>query len=217
MPDALRRDLRDEGEPPVGVLGGRIRLLDGHDQPAGERAVCVRRSELAPRAEPPGVHLPTADEAVAPDVEDVGEVRDDGDLDREADRPTRVVDDVEVLVHALVDGPVEADGERLAIDQPGFVEELLVRELEAGAEELDRGGVQEERPLAVDQEVVAGDQPRVAGEEAVVGTAQDPGVRLAHEEPIIPIDRDRRGADLDRERHPGIIGKVEGGDRSLEP
>ena len=67
----------------------------------------------------------------------------------------RVVDDVEVLVDALVDGPVEPDRERLAVDRADVVEERLVRVLEAGREELDRRGVQEERPVAVDPEVVA--------------------------------------------------------------
>jgi hypothetical protein len=120
---------------------------------------------------------------------------------RQADGPRGVVDDVEVLVDALVHGPVETDREGLAVDRPEVVEECLVRVLEAGREELDRRRVEEHRPAAVDPEVVAGDQPRVAGEEAVVVAAEDPPVRLAHEEPIIPIDGDRRGADLDRERH----------------
>ena len=48
------------------------------------------------------------DDRVAPDVEDVGEVRIDGDLDRQPDRPPGVVHDVEVLVNALADGSVDA-------------------------------------------------------------------------------------------------------------
>jgi hypothetical protein len=78
---------------------------------------------------------------------------------------------------------------------------------ESSSRRTHSGGV--ERPF--DEFPIDGDDhgptpPGVAGEKAVVDAAQDPAVRLADEESIIPIDRDRRGGDLDRERQPAMKG-----------
>ena len=62
--------------------------------------------------------------------------------------------------------------------------------------ELRRTG---RRPLI--RQLVAGDEPGVAGEEAVVHAAEDPAVRLADDEAVVPIDRDRGRTDLHRKRH----------------
>ncbi len=201
MPDALGRDLGDEDQAAVGELRRRIGLVDGDDQLSPEVAVDVLRPELAAGAEPAGVQLTAADEGIAPDVEDVGEVGVDLDLDRQPDRAAAVVDDVEVFVDAARDGPVEADRERVALDLPDVIEKLIVGEFEARREELDRGGVEEDRAAAVDPQLVAGDESGIAGEEAVVHAAENPAVRLADDEAIVPIDRDRGRTDLHRKRH----------------
>ncbi len=126
VPDALRRDPGDEDEPAVGVLGRRIGLLDGDDELAPERRVDVRRPKVAARPEPAGVDLAAPDELVPADVEDVGEIGVDRDLDRQANRAAGVVHDVEVFVDTAADGPINADGQRLAVDRAGVVEERLV-------------------------------------------------------------------------------------------
>ena len=103
-------DPGDEHELAVRVLRRRVGLVDADDQLAPEAAVRrTSRPELAARPEPAGVDDAAADERVGPDVEDVGEVRFDRDLDRQPDRAAGVVDDVDVLVDAARHGPVDAD------------------------------------------------------------------------------------------------------------
>ena len=63
-------------------------------------------------------------------------------------------------------------------------------------DELRRTG---RRPLI--QQVVARDEPRVTGEEAVIGARLDPAVGLAHDEPIVAIDRHGRRSDRHGEWH----------------
>src|SRR3954468_22870098 len=103
----------------------------------------------------------------------------------------------------------------MPVDDALVVEERLVRVLERGREELDRGGVQEERPAAVEPQVPGGDEARVAGEEAIVPPAENPAVRLADEEPIVAVDRDRRGADLDGEGHALTLLRSRAGRRGI--
>ena len=201
----------DEHEPAVGVLRRRVGLVDADDQLAPEAAVrrTVVRSSRRERNQRVLI-VAAADERVGPDVEDVGEVGFDRDLDRQPDRAAGVVDDVEVLVDAARHRPVDADAQGVAVDEAGVVEERIVRVLEAGREELDRGRVEEDRPAAVDPQLVRRDEPGVAGEEAVVRAAGDPPVGLADEESVVAVDRDRRWADLDRERHVGEATPLEG-------
>ena len=191
---------------PLAYCGGESARSDRDDQLAPEVAIDVSRAELATGAEPARVELAASNERIPPDVEDVGEVRLDRDLDRQPNRPASVVDDVDVLVDPARDRSIHPDRERVAVDLPDVVEQRIVRELEARREELDRRGVQEDGPLAVDPQLVAGDEPRVAGEEAIVGPADDAAIRLADEEAIVAIDRDRGRTDLHRKRHPRMIG-----------
>ena len=79
-------DLGDEHEPAVGELRLAVGAVRLDDQLAHEVAVDVGRPQLARRAEPARVDLAAADEPAGLDVEDVGEVGLDLDLDRQADR-----------------------------------------------------------------------------------------------------------------------------------
>jgi hypothetical protein len=137
VPGALGRQAGDEDERAVGVLGRRVGSVDGDDELAPEGGVLVRRPQLAAGPEPARVDDAAPDQGVGADVEDVGEVRLDRDLDRQADGPASVVGDVEVLVDAARDRPVDAHPQRVAVDEPGVVEEGLVRVFEAGRVELD--------------------------------------------------------------------------------
>jgi hypothetical protein len=151
-------------------------------------------------------------EAAAPnqlvglDVEQVREVGGDLDLDRQPDRARSVVDDVVVLVDAAGHRPVEADRQGVAGDRADLVEQVLVRVLEARRVELDRRRIEQDRPPPVDVEVVAGHEPGVASEEPFLGTDLDPPIWLADQDPVVPIDRDRRRADLDGQGHGRMIG-----------
>jgi hypothetical protein len=201
MPGAFRGHLGDEHEPAVGELDGTVRAIRLDHELAREIAVDVGGPQLASRAIPAGVDLAAADELPALDVEDVGEVGFDRDLDRQPHDAPGVVDDVVVLVDATRDRPVDPDPEAVTGDDPVPVEQLGVREFEAGRIELDRRRVEEQRPLAVEGQLIARHEARVAGEEAFLRLALDAAVRLAHDEPVVAVHGDRRWADLDREGH----------------
>src|SRR5207244_9631665 len=61
---------------------------------------------------PRALQVAAAHQAPAPDVEDVGEVRLDGDLEDQADRMRCIADQVIVLMDALEDRAVEAEADR---------------------------------------------------------------------------------------------------------
>ena len=59
------------------------------------------------------------------DVEEVGEVRVDLDLDQQIDVALGEIEDVVVLVHAAGDRPVEPDREGVPIDLAVCIEKIL--------------------------------------------------------------------------------------------
>ena len=101
VPALLGCEVDDELHPAVGKLRVRVFALDTHVQLALERAVGVGRAQLAGLLMPRALQVAAAHQALAPDVEDVGEVRLDGDLEDQADRMGRIADQVIVLVDAL--------------------------------------------------------------------------------------------------------------------
>ncbi len=201
MPHVLGRERGHEDEPPVRELGRGVGLVDGDDQLAPEVAVLVRRAQLATAPEPARMERSASHEGVVLDVEQVREVGCDLDLDRQAHRPATVVDDVVVLVDPAGHGSIEPKREAVSVDWAELVDQSIGGELVARRIELDRRRVEEERPLPVDVQLVAGHETGVAGEEALLGSGLDPGVRLAHEDTVVTVDRHRRRTDLDRERH----------------
>ena len=110
VPGALRRQIRaTKTSLPFAYCGGASALST--PMISSRRNGRSRSEVLSSRARPeePGVDDAAADERVRPDVEDVGEVRFDRDLDRQPDRAAGVAGDVEVLVDAARHGPVDAD------------------------------------------------------------------------------------------------------------
>ena len=116
---------------------------------------------------------------------------------------------------AAADRAVEADREAVPRDRPVAVEQALVRHLVARREEPDGRGVEERRLRAVDEQRVAAQEPGVAGEEPVLGRAQDRAIGLAHDDPVVAVDRDRRGTDGDRDAHRAAMSGVESRPGSL--
>ena len=108
VPDALRRRSRRRRRAARWRTAAAVRPgRPSRTSSRSEVAVVVDGPQLAARAEPAGVEAAAPDELARLDVEDVGEVRRDLDLDRQPDRPPAVVDDVEVLVDAAGHRPVE--------------------------------------------------------------------------------------------------------------
>src|SRR4029079_13992053 len=145
-----------------------------------------------------GIQLPSPDDLTSLDVEDVGEVRHDRDLDRESNGPRREVLEIVVLVDAVRDRAIESHAQRLALDGAVGVDQCVVGELEARRERLDGTRAEQDRPGAIDPQVVAGDEPGIPREDAV-RLPGDPPVRLADQDPIVAVRRDRRRSDMDRE------------------
>ena len=201
VPRLARRDTGDEDEPPVGELGGRVGLLDRQHELASELAIDIGRAQHPPGAVPARVDPAAADQPIGVDVEQVGEVGIDLDLDRQVDLAPGEVRDVVVLVDAAGDGPVKLDGQRAALQRAVGVEQGVVGEREAGRVELDRRRVEQDRPATVDEQVPAADEAGVAREEAFLRAGIDAGVRLAHEDAVIAVDRHGRRSDLDRQGH----------------
>src|SRR5438093_13242148 len=75
------------------------------------------------------------------DVEDVGEVRLDRNLDRQAHCAPAVVDDVEILMDAAAEAPVEADRDRRGPVEPGPVVGKTVGDLNSARKDRDGGEV----------------------------------------------------------------------------
>src|SRR5207237_9862001 len=84
---------------------------------------------------PRALQVAAADQSLAPDVKDVGEVRFDGDLEDQADRMGRIADQVIVLVDALEDRAVEAEANR-----PFFEDDVVLRAIPGARQrKLGRG------------------------------------------------------------------------------
>src|SRR5439155_20619095 len=139
------------------------------------------------------------------DVEDVGEVRLDRNLDRQAHCAPAVVDDVEILMDAAAEAPVEADRDRMRLDGAGLVDGDTVGELESRGEELDGRGVQENRRSPIDPQPVTGDKSCVPGEEALVAVRLDPAIWLADDHAVIAVDRDGGRPNLDGKGHSSCL------------
>src|SRR5256885_14622814 len=94
-------------------------------------------------------------------VEDVGEVRLDRDLDRQAHHPPAAVDDVVILVDAAAEGAAQPDRDRVRLDRAGLVDGETVSELEPGREELAARAAQEDQHPPAEPEPITADVPGV--------------------------------------------------------
>ena len=94
----------------------RLLALDRNDQLPLKAPVRVGGAQLAGFLVPRALQIAPSHQAPAAHVEDVGEVRFDGDLQDEADRVTGKADEVVVLVHALENGAVEAKADRALLE-----------------------------------------------------------------------------------------------------
>ena len=206
VPGLLGCEVDDELHPAVGKLRVRVFALDTHVQLALERAVGVGRAQLAGLLMPRALQVAAAHQALAPDVEDVGEVRLDGDLEDQADRMGRIADQVIVLVDALEDRAVEAEANR-----PFFEDDVVLRailgarqrklgrgELVANRKVVDGAGVEQQRNAPVDGDGVARHEARIPGKEADRASRHQRGVGVGDHELMVVVDGDPRHAMSDR-------------------
>ena len=137
VPGLLWFEVDHELHPAVGKLRVGVLPLDAHVQLALERAVRVGRPQLARLLVPGALQVATAQQPLAPDVEDIGEVGLDSNLEDQADRMRRVADQVVVLVDPFEDRAVEAEADRpLLEDDVVFGAILGARQRKLGRGEL---------------------------------------------------------------------------------
>src|SRR3954466_2214357 len=77
------------------------------DERSLEVTIGIRDPELARRVVPLGLDAPSANELVRLDLEQIGEIRTESDLEVESDRTQAVIVDVEVLVNPFSDRATE--------------------------------------------------------------------------------------------------------------
>src|SRR6266508_3113606 len=109
MPGRLGRHIDGKDEMTVGELWRRVRLRNLDHEVASECLVSIGRPEFASRGMPHRLDVATADELLPANIENIGEVRFDPDLQHEPNGRRRVARKLVVLVNALADGSVEAD------------------------------------------------------------------------------------------------------------
>ena len=192
--------------PAVGELRMRVFPLDADVQLALERAVRVGRPQFARLLVPGALQVAPTQQPLAPHVEDIGEVRFDGDLEDQADRVRREAHQVIVLMDPLEDGAVEAEADRPLLEDDVVLGAILGArqrhlrggELVAHRKVVDGAGVEQERNSPVDGHGVAGDEARVPGEEADGAGRHQRGVGVRDHELVVVVDGDRRHAVSDR-------------------
>ena len=100
-------ELELERDPAVRVAGRGAAVQELVDEPPAKVAIGVRGLELRAPGMPPRHDAPPADEATKLDLEQIGKVRTEGDLEVEANGHQPMVGDVEVLVDAVRDGAID--------------------------------------------------------------------------------------------------------------
>ena len=189
-----------EGQPEQNAAVGELRVGAGVDdvdpEAAFEGVVAVARREPALALVPLALERAPAHELTPLDVEQVGKVAFEADFDLEVDGAGTVVGQVVVLVHAVADGAVEPQVERLGRDGAGERGHGRVGELEARRPRLDHGAVQEHGLGAPQPQAVARHEPGVGREEALLLGARQAPVGVAHEHLVVGVHREHRRPDL---------------------
>ncbi len=135
------------------------------------------------------------------DVEHVGEVRTDRDLQVEPHRFLAVVGDVQVLMQALIHNPGQPERQRLPRDRAVLGEKASVGQEDTRGVETDRAAVDQipRRPVGIDRP--GAHQPRVEKIETLVAGPMDLSIRFGDQDRHGLMDSDLRRADLDLESH----------------
>ena len=189
-----------EGQAEQDAAVGELRVGAGIDDVDPERAlegvVAVARREPAPALVPLALEGAPPHDRPPLDVEQVGEVALEADLEIELDGAVAVVGQVVVLVDAVAHGAVEAKVEGLGLNRPGRRGHGGVGELEARRPGLHDSAVQETRLGAPQPHPVARDEPGVGREEALLLRAREAPVGVAHEDFVVGMHREHRRSDL---------------------
>ncbi len=201
VPLAAGRQPDLETQAAVGEHGARVALADRNGNGAGKVDVAVGGAQGLARLRPVGVDVAAADVALGLDVEHVGEIGTDRDLQVEPHRFLAVVGDVQVLVQALIHHAGQSERQRLPRDRAVLGEKPLVGQEDAGGVETDRAAVDQFPGRSVRVDRPGADQPGVEKIQPFVAGPVDLPVRFGDQDRHGLMDGDLRRADLDLERH----------------
>jgi len=137
-----------------------------------------------------------ADEPSAFDVEEVGEVAFDADLEVDLHVLRAVVDELVVLVDAVAHRAVEAEVHAGGGNPTVGSQEAGVRELESGGERFDGRTVQQDGRHPTELEPVAGHQAGVRGEIALGLGTRHSAIEVTDHNLVVGVDDDHRRANL---------------------
>ena len=206
MPGLLGCQTDDKLHPAVCKLRMRCRPLDHDDQLPLECPIDIGGAQLTRLFVPGTLQVASTDQPPPPDVEDVGKIRLDGDLEDQPHRVGRVVDEVVVLMNTLenravqshTDGALFEDHVVLGAISGARQRQLRAGELPSRGEVVDWAGVEQQRHAPVDRQRVAGHEARIARKEPNACRRHHSAVGLADQELMVVVDRDGGHAVSDR-------------------
>lgn len=142
VPRGPGAELDLERDPAIRIAGRRGIVQEPVDQAPAEVSINVRGLKLRPPLVPPCHDTALADEASELHLEQVREVRAQGDLEVEADGHEPVVHDIQVLVDAITDGTADDERQRARGDVAVLSRDNSVGEVDARCEARRGGRVQ---------------------------------------------------------------------------
>src|SRR5262245_21137576 len=142
------------------ATGGNL-IHDG----AVEAIMAILDAQRAPLRVPTAVKLAALDEALGLHLEDVHEIRLQGEVQHKADPLAAIGDEGEVLVNALADGAIYRQANAVGWHFGILALECRVGEADARSIEADLAGRGERPGPACDGDVVAADEARIDRED----------------------------------------------------
>jgi hypothetical protein len=189
-----------EADPAVGVDGFRGAV--GIDrQGAREVGVAVGCAKALLRSQPFGRDTPAAPDTARLDLEDIGEVGAQHDLQLETHRLHGVVCDLQVLVHAAGNGPTHDEAKRAGGNGPVLRQNGAIGEVDLGGIVADGAAIQEIPRHSVGIDRPAAENARVEEEEAAIARPVDLGIELGHKDCLAVVNGNLRRTHFNFERH----------------
>jgi hypothetical protein len=201
MPGVTRLEADFEAEAAVGINPARLVPRRSYGHRAGEIGVAVTRAQLLLGVRPFGRNPTATYDVVRLDLEDVGEVATQRDLELKAHPLHAVVGKVQILVHAAVNHSADNETERAARNNAVRGRNAAIGEVGARGVVGDRATVQENPGLAICVNGPTADDPRIIEIETLLARPVDLTVRLADQHGLTVVDRDLVRADLNLEWH----------------
>ena len=197
VPGGAGCQLDREGDAAVRRVGRCVAVERVEREASVEVAVGVGGVQLAALLVPFGVDVTAPHELVVLDLEEVGEVGAQRDLEMEPDGVEAVVGEIEILVDAFVDDSRDGQRERALGDVTVLGGDGPVREVHAHRVVRGRARRQRRPRLTVGRDGVVADETGVIREHAELALAGDLAGQVGHHEGAALVDGEHGGTDAD--------------------